>query len=151
MTLWRMDITDEHKNEFDKKNSLLSDFFILSEFYKSKEYTAKYWSRCIENRLLKDLYQYIIKRTKPSSSFWECRDQNNLDALGNDTKTNFQKNIPGKVQFQKKKRVLPPPSTYPPPVPSSLGVGLGWVAWPKQCLHSNQKHFSDFYIYLEFV
>lgn len=146
-----MDITHEHKNEFDKKNSLLSDFFMLSEFCKSKQYTAKYWSRCTEYRLLKDLYQYIIKRTKPSSSFWECRDQNNLDALGNDTKTNFQKNIPGKVQFPKKKRVLPPPSTYPSPVPSSLGVGSRWVAWPKQCLHSNQKHFSDFYIYLEFV
>ena len=118
-----MDITHEHKNEFDKKNSLLSDFFMLSEFYKSKEYTAKYWSRCTENRLLKDLYQYIIKRTKPSSSFWECRDQNNLDALGNDTKTNFQKNIPGKVQFQKRSgSCLPHPPTH---LLSLLLWGLG--------------------------
>ena len=126
MTLWQTDITDRHKNVFDENIvSLLSDFFMISNFHNSKENTAKYWSQCIENRLLKELYKYIMKRKKPSTTFWECRGQNVLDALGNYTKASFQKNIPGKVQFQKKKRILPaPPQThYPHPVLLSLGGG----------------------------
>ena len=123
MTLWQTDISDRHKNVFDEKIVYLVTFF-----HNSKENTAKYWSQCIENRLLKELYKYIMKRKKPSTTFWECRCQNVLDALGNYTKASFQKNIPGKVQFQKKKRVLTPtPPHYPHPVLSSLGGGGGGV------------------------
>ena len=121
MTLWQTDISDRHKNVFDEKIVYLVTFF-----HNSKENTAKYWSQCIENRLLKELYKYIMKRKKPSTTFWECRCQNVLDALGNYTKASFQKNIPGKIQFQKKKRVLTPtPPHYPHPVLSSLGGGGG--------------------------
>ena len=122
---------------------------MISTFHNSKENTAKYGSQCIENRPLNKLYKYIMKRKNPSTNFWECRGQNVLHALGNDTKASFQKNIPGKVQFQKKKRVLPPPpppSHYPHPVLSSLG-GVG----TKQCFHSSQKYFPAFCIFLELV
>ena len=111
MTLWQTDISDRHKNVFDEKIVYLGTFF-----HNSKENTAKYWSQCIENRLLKELYKYIMKRKKPSTTFWECRCQNVLDALGNYTKASFQKNIPGKIQFQKKKRVL---TSHLPPQPTT--------------------------------
>ena len=142
MTLWQTDISDRHKNVFDKKIVYLVTFF-----HNSKENTAKYWSQCIENRLLKELYKYIMKRKKPSTTFWECRGQNVLDALGNYTKASFQKNIPGKVQFQKKKRVLPPLPNPTTPILSFRLYGVG----AKQCFHSSQKYFPDFCFFLELV